>query len=129
MKKLTFKSYEELIGWCDSHIDDFAYWGHIENFNGYDSVEELKKEASPDWFDDGMTADVYWADWPWSVAKNRILEFFEYCWTDVFPLYEDSSKDEAIKDALCNDSPYFDDEKGDYLSWYEALRTLGGRKE
>ena len=128
MKKITFNSYDELMDWCNSHPLDIVYWGHIENFDKFDVVDELKKEASPDWFDEGMTADIY-VDDEWSATRDIILKFFDYYWEEVLPLYEDGNREEAVEDALSNDSPYFDDETNDYMSWRKALATAGGMRK
>lgn len=111
MNELTFTSYEELMEWLESRKDDKEeryYYGDIECLNGeLYTIEDIKHDAEPSWFEDGGVSTVYEFE----------KEAFYICaeehdgseWTQF-----DDSAEEAIEDAIYTWGNLTEKEKKDH---------------
>lgn len=104
--KRTFTNYAQLARFIEEERRlglSVYYWGLLDNFSRWYSIEELAEDACEDWFDHGESVDIYLepsTDYKHDILKALIAEYKEVHW-DYFSL-EPSEKmaiDEEV-DAL-----------------------------
>ena len=97
MNELTFTTYDELMAWLESRKDDKEeryYYGDIECLNGeLYTIEDIKHDAEPSWFEDGGVSTIY------EFEKKAFYACYEEDKYDGWDQFHDSAE-EAIEDAI-----------------------------
>lgn len=111
MYELTFTTYEELMAWLESRKDDKEeryYYGDIECMNGeLYTIEDIKHDAEPAWFEDGGVSTVY------EFEKKAFYACYEEDKYDGWDTFHDSAE-EAIEDAIYTWGNLTEKEKKDH---------------
>lgn len=58
--ELNFESADQLIDWCKDPENAYlwVYWGWLENFKEWYTVQDLEKDIDPNWFDPAIVEET-----------------------------------------------------------------------